>query len=64
MSILSFADYETEKIFYREFSRKLPENIQKTALRKLLYMDSAKNLNDLRVPPANHLEQLRGERQG
>ena len=64
MAILSFADYETEKIFYREFSRKLPEDIQKTALRKLLYMDAAQNLSDLRVPPANRLEQLKGDRQG
>ncbi len=64
MSILNFADRETEKIFYREFSRKLPQSIQQTALRKLIYMDEAQTLNDLRVPPSNHLEALKGERLG
>ena len=64
MPILSFADKETEKIFNREFSRKLPSDIQRTALRKLIYMDEAESLNDLRVPPSNHLEQLKGNRQG
>ncbi len=62
--ILSFADKETERIFEREFSRKLPINIQRIALRKLIYMDQAENLNDLRVPPSNHLELLRGDRRG
>ena len=64
MSILSFADKETEKIFCGEFSRKLPSDIQRVALRKLIYMDNADTLNDLRVPPSNHLEHLRGSRQG
>ena len=64
MGILSFADREAEKIFHREFSRKLPGDIQRIALRKLIYMDNAENLDDLRVPPSNHLELLRGDRQG
>ncbi len=55
--ILGFGDKETEKIYNREFSRKLPQAIQITAFRKLVYMDNAKILDDLRVPPANRFEQ-------
>ena len=62
--IRSFADKETEKIFHQIFSRRLPENIQKTALRKLIMLSNAKNLEDLRVPPANRLEALKGDRVG
>jgi len=62
--IRSFADKETEKIFHQIFSRRLPENIQKTALRKLIMLSNAKNLEDLRVPPANRLEALKGDRAG
>jgi len=62
--IKSFADSETEKIFHQQFSTKLPQNIQKTALRKLMMIDDAESLDDLRVPPANHLEQLQGDRKG
>jgi len=61
--IKSFKSKETEKIFNREYSLKLPSDIQRVALRKLLMIDSALTINDLRVPPANHLEQLKGERQ-
>ena len=64
LMIRSFADKETEKIFHQIFSRKLPENIQKTALRKLIMLSNAKNLEDLRVPPANRLEALKGDRAG
>lgn len=56
--ILSFADKETEKIFEQKFSKKLPQSIQRIALRKLIMIDNAENINDLRIPPANHLEQL------
>jgi len=56
--IKSFLDKETEKIFNREISQKLSADIQKTALRKLLLIDAAVNLNDLRVPPGNRLEKL------
>ena len=59
--ILSFGDKETEKVFNQVFSRQLPENIQKVALRKLILIDNANCLNDLRVPPSNHLEKLSGE---
>ena len=64
MAILGFADKETERVFNEQFSRKLPTNIQAIVLRKLIYMDNAKSLNDLRVPPANRLELLSGNRKG
>jgi proteic killer suppression protein len=62
--IKSFKSKETEKIFFREYSLKLPHSIQKTALRKLWMIDAAQLINDLRVPPANHLEKLKGNRHG
>ena len=62
--IQSFADRETEKIYHQVFSRKLPESIQRVALRKLIMIDNAGRLEDLRVPPANHLEALQGDRVG
>ena len=63
-AIKSFADKETEKIFYRQLSRRLPIDIQRIALRKLIYLNNARSLNDLRIPPSNHLEPLQGDRQG
>lgn len=60
--IKSFACAETEKIFRRERSRKLPYLIQRTALRKLWMLDAATDINDLRTPPGNRLEQLHGNR--
>jgi proteic killer suppression protein len=62
--ILSFKCKETEKIFNLSFSRKLPEDIQKTALRKLKYLSSAVSLEDLKIPPNNRLEALTGNRAG
>jgi proteic killer suppression protein len=62
--IRSFRDKESEKIFRRQRSRKLPHDIQQTALRKLRMVNRAKTLQDLRVPPANRLEKLSGERAG
>lgn len=62
--IKSFKSKETEKIFNREYSLKLPSAIQRIALRKLWMIDAAQTINDLRIPPANHLEQLKGNRQG
>lgn len=62
--IKTFKNKETEKIYHQEFSRKLPQSIQGIALRKLIMLDNAENLEDLRVPPANHLEGLKGERAG
>ncbi len=62
--IKSSADKETEKIYRQEFSKKLPQSIQRIALRKLIMIDNAETLNDLRIPPANRLEALKGDRQG
>lgn len=62
--IRSFNDKETEKIFNRTFSRKLPHNIQQVAFRKLRMLNRAATLNDLRIPPGNRLEQLHGDREG
>lgn len=62
--IISFADKETEKIYNQKYSRRLPQDIQKIALRKLIMMNSAFVLEDLRVPPSNHLEKLSGDRKG
>ena len=60
--IKSCADRETERIYNQEYSRRLPGTIQKVALRKLMMIDNAKTLDDLRIPPNNHLEQLHGDR--
>ena len=62
--IRSFKDKETEKVFNQEYSKKLPTNIQKVALRKLMMIDAAERLSDLKIPPANHLEALSGDRTG
>ena len=62
--IRSFASKETEKIFNRQRSRKLPPDIQQVALRKLRMLNRAVTLNDLRTPPANRLEKLTGNRDG
>lgn len=62
--IKTFKDAETEKIYQRERSRKLPSDIQQVALRKLRMINNAINLNDLRIPPANRLEKLSGNRAG
>lgn len=62
--IQTFADKETEKVYHQKFSKKLPQTIQKIALRKFMMMDAAANINDLRKPPANHLEKLEGNRKG
>jgi proteic killer suppression protein len=62
--IKTFKDAETERIYQRERSRKLPSDIQQVALRKLRMINNAINLNDLRVPPANRLEKLSGDRAG
>lgn len=62
--IKSFKCKETQKIFHRQFSRKLPQNIQMKARQKLVMLDAATNLNDLRVPPGNRLEELKEDRKG
>ncbi|MCP4261479.1 MAG: type II toxin-antitoxin system RelE/ParE family toxin [Planctomycetes bacterium] len=62
--IKTFKCKETEKIFHREYSRKLPRNIQKAAFRKLRMIDRSQTLSDLKIPPANRLEKLSGKRKG
>ena len=62
--IKTFADKETEKLFKRIFSRKLPPNVQLAARMKLEILDAAEVLQDLRIPPGNRLEKLVGAREG
>lgn len=62
--IKTFKDKETERVFHQVFSKKIPQTIQKTALRKLIMIDNSETLEDLRIPPANRLESLGGERSG
>ena len=62
--IKTFADKETEKLFGRMFSRKLPQNIQLPARMKLEILDAAEVLQDLRIPPSNRLEKLSVNRKG
>ena len=62
--IKTFQDKETERIFNRLLSRKLPKNIQHLARRKLVILDAATELNALRLPPGNRLEALKGDRKG
>ncbi|KKB12603.1 plasmid maintenance system killer protein [Devosia geojensis] len=62
--IRGFADSETELIWSGRRSRKLPPDIQATALRKLRLLNQARVLADLRVPPGNRLELLKGNRAG
>ena len=62
--IQSFRDKESKQIWESKGSRRLPTNIQRTALRKLLQLHSAETLDDMRVPPGNRLEALKGNRTG
>ncbi len=62
--IKSFRGKETEKVFNGRFSKKLPHDIQRIAERKLILIHRSAALNDLRVPPSNRLEALKGNREG
>jgi proteic killer suppression protein len=62
--IESFASDETKKIFLGQLSSKLPKDIQRTARRKLIYLDDAEDLHDLLAPPGNRPEKLKGKRVG
>lgn len=62
--IESFKCKETEKVWERQFSRKLPTNIQRVAFRKLRMLNRSSSIQDLRIPPANRLEALSGKREG
>jgi proteic killer suppression protein len=62
--IKGFRDKATERIWNREQSKKCSAEIQRTALRKLVAVDGAEALQDLRIPPGNRLEKLSGSRHG
>lgn len=62
--VKTFKCKETKKIWNREFSTKFSKGIQTKARRKLIMLASASTLNDLRVPPSNRLEKLKGDRDG
>jgi toxin HigB-1 len=62
--IKSFKSKEAEKIFKREFSKRIAQNIQRLAMKRLWMLDAAPDINSLRVPPSNHLELLSGDRNG
>ena len=62
--IVGFANKETERIWNRERSKKLPSDIQSRAVAKLAMVHAADDINDLRIPPGNRLEALSGNRFG
>lgn len=62
--IVSFADKDTQTVWQTERARRLPPDVQERALRKLIQLHAAQSLEDLRSPPSNHLEKLRGDRAG
>jgi proteic killer suppression protein len=62
--IQSFADAETEKLYRAVISRRLPQNLQSVMHRKLVMLNAAAKLEDLRVPPGNRLEGLKADRKG
>ena len=62
--IKSFKGKETEKIWNEGFSKKIPVDIQKRALNKLIMVNLYKNLSDFKTPPKNYFEALKGDRQG
>jgi proteic killer suppression protein len=62
--IKTFRCKHTEKVFLREATTKFSQDIYRKALRKLLLLDAAERLDDLRVPSGNQLEKLAGDRQG
>ena len=62
--IRSFGDAPTERLWARERTRRLDPRIERTALRKLVMLDAAEVLDDLKVPPGNRLEALKGDRVG
>jgi toxin HigB-1 len=58
----SFCDNDTERVWLRQRSKRLDQTTQRAALRKLLILDAADEIGDLRVPPGNRLEKLKGDR--
>jgi len=62
--IKSFKNRETEKLFNRKFTKIIPNQLARAAYKKMVQIDSAHDLNDLKVPPGNRLELLKGNRAG
>lgn len=62
--IRSFADRDTERLWNREPVRHFPSDVRRVMLRKLVQLDAAVRLDELRIPPGNRLEKLRGDRVG
>lgn len=62
--IRSIRDKETQRVFARQRSAKLPGDMQQVAYRKLRMLNNATSLADLQIPPANRLEKLQGDRVG
>jgi proteic killer suppression protein len=62
--IQSFADKDTERVWRRVHVRQFGSDLQRIANRKLVMIDAAETINDLRIPPGNRLEQLHGKRAG
>lgn len=62
--IKTFADKETQQVFVKGKSRRLPPDVIRRAIRRLEYIHWATSLNDLRVPPSNRLHALKGDREG
>ncbi|MFN0315691.1 MAG: type II toxin-antitoxin system RelE/ParE family toxin [Burkholderiales bacterium] len=62
--IQSFSDAETERFYTTGKSRYLPPEIRTRATRRLIQLNASTRLEDLRLPPSNHLEALRGDRRG
>lgn len=64
MSIRTFRDKEARKVFEGRFSSKIPAEIQRKVRMRLLQLDASRTLDDLRLPPSNRLEALKGDRKG
>jgi toxin HigB-1 len=62
--IQSFKDKFTEKVWNQTISKSIPIEVQHIGLRKLIMLNSSINVKDLRIPPSNHLEKLKGDREG
>ena len=62
--IRTFGDQQSESVFRRDRVKGIPHDDQRSASRKLLILDAAEALDDLRVPPGNRLEKLKGDRKG
>ena len=62
--IKSFADKDTERLWNRQHARSVPADLQRRARKKLVMINAAESVQDLRSPPGNHLEELKGNRKG